>query len=512
MIKQRLLTWCLAAVLLLSACGGGLPGPDRPAVSLPEQPISGLTPTTDKGLGLEPAGGAAAPTLDAAPGAPVSPTQPGALPTATRPTVTLPAFPLPGMELESISQQALDLSIQAGAYWIRRNMLDWSLVEPVEGQRDWSALTGLETEMQRVAQAGGQLVLVVRGAPDWAQEKTGVWCGPIMGEKLPAFAAFLQEAVTRYSAAPYNVKYWEIGNEPDIDPKLVDPKSPYGCMGNRKNEYYGGGEYAELLKAAYPAVKAANPQAQVLVGGLLLDCDPVSPPEGSDCTPALYLEGALRAGAGDFFDGVSFHAYDRYLEAYKYHNPNWHAAWNSSGPALVPKTRYLRSVLNVYGYPQKYLLNTESGLICGQTGAEPYCQDDAFILTKSYYLAHVNVAARAEGLRGNLWYSLSGWRGTGLLDSQGAPNRAYEAYKFTASMLQGVGFVREINDYPGVRVYELANSERIVWFLITADGLEHTLLLPTQPTDAYDVFGAAVPAEGTQIPIGWAPLFLEFAP
>ncbi len=61
----------------------------------------------------------------------------------------------------------------------------------------------------------------------------------------------------------------------------------FGCWGDPNDKtYYGGEYYAEMLKRAYPAVKAANPQAIVLNGGLLLDCDPRYPPPGKDCLPA----------------------------------------------------------------------------------------------------------------------------------------------------------------------------------------------------------------------------------
>ena len=71
-----------------------------------------------------------------------------------------------------------------------------------------------------------------------------------------------------------------------------------------------------MLKVAYPQIKAADPQAQVLVGGLLLDCDP-RPGAGCSLTaqnaiPPKFLEGILRNNGGPYFDGVSFHAYDFY--------------------------------------------------------------------------------------------------------------------------------------------------------------------------------------------------------
>jgi hypothetical protein len=47
------------------------------------------------------------------------------------------------------------------------------------------------------------------------------------GEPVPGFAAFMRDAVARYSQHPYSVKYWEIYNEPDVV-RNSEP-IPYGC-------------------------------------------------------------------------------------------------------------------------------------------------------------------------------------------------------------------------------------------------------------------------------------------
>ena len=275
------------------------------------------------------------------------------------------------------------LALQAGAYWVRRNALEWSKVEHAEGQRNWDAVADLDAELTLASQSGMQVVLVVRNAPTWAQAQRGVQCGPLLPEKLGAFADFLQAAVERYSQPPFNVTYWELWNEPDVSAEGFDPSMPFGCWGEYGDAYFGGAAYAAMLKQAYPKIKAANPDVQVLIGGLLLDCDPRNPPEfpaGSgqkkDCSPARYLEGILVNGGGDYFDGVSFHAYDVYLgELGKYSNPNWYSSWDTTGPVLIAKSNYLRSLLDRFGLSDKFLMNTEVALICGRDGREAAMPD-----------------------------------------------------------------------------------------------------------------------------------------
>ena len=55
------------------------------------------------------------------------------------------------------------------------------------------------------------------------------------------------------------ITYWEVWNEENYDPKPDDPYNPPRVDPQR---------YAPLLDAAYQSIKAANPQAQVLFGGL----------------------------------------------------------------------------------------------------------------------------------------------------------------------------------------------------------------------------------------------------
>src|SRR5690606_32739206 len=117
-------------------------------------------------------------------------------------------------------------------------------------------------------------IIVISHTPTWAQQVPGASCGPIKPTALADFAKFMGEMASRYSKPPYNVHYWEIGNEPDVAPEQVPNDSVFGCWGNMSDPYYGGAYYAEMLKVVYPAIKKADPLAQVVFGGLLLDCDP----------------------------------------------------------------------------------------------------------------------------------------------------------------------------------------------------------------------------------------------
>ncbi len=170
----------------------------------------------------------------------------------------------------------------ARANWVRQSGFLWSEIEPTPGAREWSRVAGLEADLQALAAQGLTAIAVVQSTPAWAQQIPGHSCGAIKPEALDAFAGFMRDLVARYSAPPYNIRYWEIWNEEDVDPSMVGPTSGFGCWGNATDPYYGGGAYAEMLKRVYPAIKQANPSAQVLLGGMLLDCDADHPLKGRE--------------------------------------------------------------------------------------------------------------------------------------------------------------------------------------------------------------------------------------
>jgi hypothetical protein len=420
-----------------------------------------------------------------------------------------PLYPLTGIEIVPDSSNYSDMVRKSGAFWLRLNGISWSQVEPSEGVRNWEGLSGWEAQLRMAADLNLKTILVVRGTPSWAQKAPGYACGPVTREKLKAFASFLTDLVSRLSVTPYSVKVWELGNEPDIDPSLVSPDSPYGCWGEEADPYYGGGDYAEMLKTAYPAIKAADPEALVLVGGLLLDCDPINPPEQRDCAPARFLEGILKNEGGDFFDGVSFHAFDYYTEPFQYANANWHSRWDTTGPVVIAKASYLHQLLGEYGYRDKILINTASGLLCGQTGEEPRCQTAEFDSTKASYVLQSNIAALSSGLQGNLWSSLTGQRGTGLVDEKGNPLLAYQAFSFVSTEINGAVFSRWIEEIPGVWGAEFMRDQKLVWMLWSLDGSSHSLKLPSSQASIYNGWGRLLGIQEV-IDVTNTPIYIEW--
>jgi hypothetical protein len=446
-----------------------------------------------------------------------------------------------GAEMDNINTAGgLDLMSATNMAWVRKNAVIWSDIEPnapIGGTPTfiWTApsLVSIEPELKNAGDRRMKVVLVVRSTPEWARKiaGTGPSCGPIAQNYLTAFGDFMNALVARYSAEPYNIKYWEMWNEEDAPP--FDPTANdnlFGCWGNLNDPYDGGGYYAEMLKAAYPQIKAADPQAQVLVGGLLLDCDPrgspsvcaiVHPGDNTYAVRSLFLEGILRNNGGPYFDGISFHAYDVYTyinhgDLGEYNNPNWNSYWNTTGPVSIAKAGFIRSVLNTYSVTGKYLMNTESAMICGD-GTQDVCNDIEANTSKAYYVAQAYATAIALDLRANIWYSVYGWRASKLLNSATSITPAYTAFQFSSHELRNSSYIGPIitTDVGGVATvkgYKFQRGDRRIWVIWSKDGNAHTVSFSLgKPLAAWDALGNSVtPAASMGITIN--PYYLEWTP
>ena len=414
---------------------------------------------------------------------------------------------------------------QAGAYWLRHDVR-WSDIQP-NGPNDWytESLVGLEKQLLFAQDYDMQVILFIHSTPTWARfpEYFKYSCSPIQQEDFTAFGNFLNKLVSSYSSPPYNVLYWELYNEPDIaSGGLLPYDSEYGCWGDANDQYFGGGYYADMLQVVYQRIKKANSNAQVLLGGLLLDCNPDSKTgckTEDEKKPSRFLEGILRHNGandgGNYFDGVSFHAYDYYIgKLGRFGNPNWDSYWNTTGPVSIAKASFIRSLLTnpLFGAQNKFLINTEAALVCGGSfdpPGEELCGEHEFELTKAYYLIQSYTTAIADNLDGNIWYSALGWRNSGLLYSDYSPRPAYYAYRTLRSELVHAKFSSRITDYSGVSVYEFTRGFKRIWVVWSLDGKNKTITLPSTPSKVIDALGNyLIPVNPIEVTI--KPLILEF--
>jgi hypothetical protein len=250
------------------------------------------------------------------------------------------------------------------------------------------------------------------------------------------YAAFLTALVNRYKEPPYNVKYWELGNEVDVDPSLLpaDLQELFGCWGDIDDPYYGGRHYGTMLNVVTPAIKAADPEAQVMIGGLLLDSPDSTVTDPGKGTPERFLEGILEAGAANSFDIVAFHAYpffqgagiDPDLEGNK---------WSDEGGMIRGKAQFLRDIMQRYGVEKPLFLNEASLLLYqSDANAAPPAEDElpeGFLQVQADHVVNLMDRAQEMNITSVCWYTLHGpgWRSGGLLDGSQRPRPVYTAYQ-----------------------------------------------------------------------------------
>ncbi len=405
-----------------------------------------------------------------------------------------------------------DLLAESGITWLRVEAFDWSKIEPVNADPpiyDWTSVR--EGNLKTAVAKGMQLIAIVKFSPPWAQAKPPYKCGPIRQDAFDEFARFLKELVRRYSQPPYNIKYWELGNEPDIDPSLIGENSGFGCWGDKNDPYYGGRYYGEMLKIAYPAIKSADPDARVLIGGLLMDCDPTNPPVGKDCKSSKFLEGILVTGGGAYFDMVNYHGYtpysiDSFNRALYYEET--HSGWAARGGVVLGKLSFIRELMSTYGTNKPVML-TEASLICSECSPPP----NRFFNEQADYVIWLFTRAWAAGIHGVTWFTFDGpgWRYGGLLDENQQPRKSYDALNFMTQMLGKAYYTGIVNQFPGVTGYRFQEGTRKVWVIWSTDGHDQSIQLPSGVTTVYNRAGNVITPADRQLVVN-RPVYLEFAP
>lgn len=438
-------------------------------------------------------------------------------------TLTIEAFqpqtPLLGVALERFDENSgLDQALKLGVRWVRRwRHISWREVEPKEGSYRWDVLAGLENELLRIQEADLEPIIEVQFAPEWAQKIVPYTCGPIREDKFEAFANFMEQLVVRYgTSSAYGVRYWQLGNEMDVAPGEVGPESVFGCWGDPDDAYYGGGHYAEMLKTVYPRIKSADPQAQVMLGGLLLECDPYVTRVGDECKnerrwkSGFFLEGIMKAGGGDYFDIADVHSY-AYMQLDLPARMHSYYAWSNDlgGTGLPEKARFMRSVMAKYGYGDKPLIAGELALKCEEPTETCYDVAAAFV-PRAYAEVY------AMKLLGGVYYTLISpdsysARYKGLLYPGLTPRPVYWAYKFMSSQLVNARYEEPVVAYEGVSGHSFSKSaDQLVYILWSTEGTDQVIDLPTGFIEAYDKYGDVLAPQDDRLIVGWSPIYLMF--
>jgi polysaccharide biosynthesis protein PslG len=177
------------------------------------------------------------------------------------------------------ADRELNAAARTGATWLRV-LIDWHIVEPMPGAFNWGYV---DHWINGARQRGMNVLGLIAYTPDWARAPGSYFSAPPVDPST--YGAFAAKVAQRYGD---RVSNWEIWNEPNL-PLF------FGFTDNRPERY------TELLKVAYPAIKAVQPNSTVIAGGLSPAFEPDAPPP--------FVNAMYAAGAKGSFDAMAMHPY-----------------------------------------------------------------------------------------------------------------------------------------------------------------------------------------------------------
>ncbi|MCX6022890.1 MAG: cellulase family glycosylhydrolase, partial [Chloroflexi bacterium] len=195
-----------------------------------------------------------------------------------------------GMQVDQNNDygRALALTKQAGFGWVKVQVR-WEDLEPEKGNINWGFF---DNAIGGAQGAGARVLLSVVTAPMWSRPPGSDAGIPGPPSDPQNFANFVGAIAGRYAG---KVGGYEIWNEQNL-------AREWG--GNGK---MNAGQYVDLLKASYRAIKAADPAAAVVVGALT-PADNVNLGQGLLAVDDVqFFNQMYDAGMKGFFDAVGAH-------------------------------------------------------------------------------------------------------------------------------------------------------------------------------------------------------------
>jgi hypothetical protein len=243
-------------------------------------------------------------------------------------------------------QDADYAGVQAsGASWTTLD-IDWNHIQS-DGPTSYRWNVATDRAVRVATSHRLQIIGIASYSPAWARRAD---CPAGELHCFPANAAdygrFLGAAAARYGSRSADarlrgtIEVWSLWNEPNHEPYSKPKPDP--------------DKYAAMVKSAYSAIKAADPDATVLTGGTAPAPDAA---DGSDYEQTTWLRMLYDRGAGGSFDGVANHPY-----AYPF-SPLTDKEWNA-----YRQTEFLHDIMATHGDGAKKVWGTEMG---APTGTAP---------------------------------------------------------------------------------------------------------------------------------------------
>lgn len=264
---------------------------------------------------------------------------------------------LPDEQARAFDRLSMDRIRQMGGTNVPANFA-WIDIEPAPGEYHWDYVDHQVAEARR---RGLEVFAYVGLTPDWALPPEAPEI-PGIGYRFPPderyaadFERFCSTLAARYRG---KVRYYQFWNEPNGCSWINDA----GANGHMANTY------VPWLKRWYTAMKAADPECVLAVGGLDYH-------EGVK-DGFRYLEDIYTHGGGDSFDAVAIHPYgtplhwkaihDTYRVLVRHgdgHKKLWLNEYGWSTTDEAEKARQLRQVLTELAKPEYHMVQQASYLV-----------------------------------------------------------------------------------------------------------------------------------------------------
>jgi polysaccharide biosynthesis protein PslG len=177
----------------------------------------------------------------------------------------------------SAVEAELNAADNAGAAWLRYAFA-WHYLEPVQGA--WN-LAGADLAVEEAQERGIEVLGILGGTPYWANGGNA-WNWP--PTDMAAWEDYVSVVVSRYRG---KVAAWEIWNEQNLSIFWQPEPDAEG--------------YVALLAAASAQIRAADPEATIVMGGVAGLGD-------QDLGDSI-LEEYLSLGAAEYIDAIAYHPY-----------------------------------------------------------------------------------------------------------------------------------------------------------------------------------------------------------
>lgn len=368
-----------------------------------------------------------------------------------------PAPPLPGFltgacthfgQSKGLLDQSLYSMRQAGITSIRDEVV-WSELEREKGKLVMPRR--FDTYVRRAAGQGLNVLLIL----DYSNRLYDNGDRPRSPEAIEGFCRYAEFVVRHFGKY---VHLYEIWNEWDIG---IGVPEPYNKGGSAE-------DYAKLLKAVYPRIKAVDPNAVVIAGAAT-----------SGGVKKGWLEDIVKLGALKSCDAVSIHSYN-YSAAFPERGPEACWTWITSVQAMLRRYNDGQDVpfyVTEMGWPTHV----------GKNGTDPELA--------ASYLARLYLLARTSpSFHGLWWYDFEddGWDAKynednfGLVRPDLTPKPAYHALADIAPIALTAQYVdRLATRDENLWILRFKVGREDCWALWSADDKDRQVILQTEAMGKY---------------------------